>query len=320
MVLGRLKTKTGTEDSSFWGRLQAGLSKTRSVLLTDMRDLFNNAAGTENGLLDELESRLIMADVGVESTLTIIGALKQAIKSHEINSAEDVLRLLYEQMVYILKPIECPLVFPADRPGPFTLLVIGVNGTGKTTTIGKLANLYKDDYRVLLVAGDTFRAAAVEQLTAWGEKNNVPVICTKQGADSSAVVYDGLAEAKKIGAEIVIADTAGRLQNKSNLIDELKKIRRTMSKFDADMQVETLLVLDASNGQNALVQAQQFHTEIGVSGIVMTKLDGTAKGGIVFALASKLAIPLRYICSGETITDISQFKAEAFVSALLNLK
>jgi fused signal recognition particle receptor len=223
-------------------------------------------------------------------------------------------------MLAILKPIECPLALPDNKTGPFIILVIGVNGAGKTTTIGKLANLYKDDYRVLLIAGDTFRAAAIEQLNIWGDRNKVPVISHKQGADSSAVIYDGLLEADKINAKIVIADTAGRLQNKSNLIDELKKIRRTISRFNSELPVETLLVLDASNGQNALVQAQQFHAEIGLSGIVLTKLDGTAKGGIVFALASKLGIPLRYLGTGEGITDICQFRAEEFVSALLNQK
>lgn len=287
-------------------------------MLTDIGELFNKGDRADSELLDELEARLLMADVGVESTRQIIDALKQAVKKDKIKTADDVVTILYEQMVGILKKIEHPVDFPENQPAPFTFLVIGVNGAGKTTTIGKLANLFKDKKSVLLVAGDTFRAAAIEQLSVWGEKNNVPVISHKQGSDSAAVIYDGLLEAKKTGVDIVIADTAGRLQNKNNLIGELKKIKRTISNFDADLPVETLLVLDASNGQNALVQAQQFHAEIGVNGIVLTKLDGTAKGGIVFALALKLGIPLRYIGTGESIADISLFKSEEFVSALLN--
>jgi fused signal recognition particle receptor len=219
-------------------------------------------------------------------------------------------------MIEQLRPVAAPLIIPAS-PKPFTILVVGVNGAGKTTTIGKLAALYKDQYKVLLAAGDTFRAAAGEQLKAWGDRVDVPVIMHAQGADSAAVIYDSLRAARAAGADILIADTAGRLQNKSNLIEELKKIRRIINKFDPAIAVETLLVLDAGNGQNALSQAREFHDAIGISGLVLTKLDGTAKGGIIFALADKLRIPVRFIGTGETIADIAPFNAEDFTSALL---
>jgi fused signal recognition particle receptor len=220
-------------------------------------------------------------------------------------------------MVKLLFTIESPLTVPAS-PKPFTILVVGVNGAGKTTTIGKLANLYSSQYKVLLAAGDTFRAAAIEQLKSWGDRINVPVVSHVHGTDSAAVIYDSLVKARATNADIVIADTAGRLQNKSNLIEELKKIRRTISKFDPDIPVETLLVLDSGNGQNALTQARQFHEAIGVTGLVLTKLDGTAKGGIIFALANKLGTPLRFITTGEEISDISTFNAENFITALLS--
>ncbi|MGK0297546.1 MAG: fused signal recognition particle receptor [Gammaproteobacteria bacterium] len=318
MLFGKRRPVDDKEQSNLWQNLQSGLSKTRAALLTDVRELFKDNDFSSTEILEELESRLLMADVGVESTSQIIDALKLAIKKQSICSEQDVLNLLHDQMVEILSKIECPINIQDKNDALFTFLVVGVNGAGKTTSIGKLANLYKTDNKLLLVAADTFRAAAIEQLKSWGDKINIPVIFHSHGADSAAVIYDGLVEAKKTGANILIADTAGRLQNKNNLMDELKKIRRIISKFDSDMPVEILLVLDASNGQNALVQAQQFHSQIGINGIILTKLDGTAKGGIVFALATKLKIPLRYICTGENIMDISPFNAERFVSALLN--
>ncbi|MGY8814790.1 MAG: signal recognition particle-docking protein FtsY [Gammaproteobacteria bacterium] len=318
MLFGKRRPVDDKEKPNLWQNLQSGLSKTRAALLTDVRDLLKNNDFSSTEILEELESRLLMADVGVESTSQIIDALKLAIKKQSINSAEDVLNLLHDQMVEILSKIECPINTHIENQTLSTFLVVGVNGAGKTTSIGKLANLYKKNNKLLLVAADTFRAAAIEQLRSWGDNINIPVVFHSHGADSAAVIYDGLIEAKKIGANILIADTAGRLQNKSNLMDELKKIRRIIGKFDSDMPVEILLVLDASNGQNALVQAQQFHSEIGISGIILTKLDGTAKGGIVFALATKLKLPLHFICTGEKISDISPFNAEHFVAALLN--
>jgi len=298
-------------------RLRSGLTKTRSLLFTDITELFNSGGPTGAGLMEEIETRLLLADVGTESTSHIIGALTQAARGGRFSSADDVLKVLHQQMVKLLFTIESPLTVPAS-PKPFTILVVGVNGAGKTTTIGKLANLYSSQYKVLLAAGDTFRAAAIEQLKSWGDRINVPVVSHVHGTDSAAVIYDSLVKARATNADIVIADTAGRLQNKSNLIEELKKIRRTISKFDPDIPVETLLVLDSGNGQNALTQARQFHEAIGVTGLVLTKLDGTAKGGIIFALANKLGTPLRFITTGEEISDISTFNAENFITALLS--
>ena len=308
------------KQSGIWSKLQSGLEKTRSLLFSDLNDLFKNRDWTNEELLEEIETRLLMADVGVESTTAIIEALVGAGKKQKFNSAEDLIKVLHNQMVGILQKLESPLEIPTHSKKPFTILMVGVNGAGKTTTIGKLANLYKQEYSLILVAGDTFRAAAIDQLKSWGDRNKVPVISHSQGADSAAVIFDGLEAARIQNADIVIADTAGRLQNKNNLIDELKKIRRSINKFDADILLEILLVLDASNGQNALVQAQQFNKEIGINGIVLTKLDGTAKGGIVFSLASKLGVPLRYIGTGEGISDLSPFNAEEFVTALLAQK
>ncbi len=220
-------------------------------------------------------------------------------------------------MVELLKPVESPLVIPA-APKPCVILVVGANGVGKTTTIGKLAGYYaQQGYSILLAAGDTFRAAAIDQLKSWGNSAGIPVISQLQGADSAAVIFDGLCAAQARGTDILIADTAGRLHNKNNLMEELKKIRRTFTRFDPLPAVETLLVLDAGNGQNALAQARQFHEAVGITGIVLSKLDGTARGGIVFALAGSLAIPLRFIGTGEKISDLAPFDAEKFVNALL---
>ncbi len=311
------KNKTAETTPGLWQRLRSGLDKTRVILFTDLGDLLNLKNHTRAELLEEIETRLLIADVGVESTTKIISTLNQAVQKNRINSASDLLSILQEKMVDILKNVEAPLVIPAT-PRPFTILVVGVNGAGKTTTIGKLANLYRQDYAVILAAGDTFRAAAIEQLQSWGDRINIPVIVQSHGSDSSAVIFDSLQAARDRNSDILIADTAGRLQNKSNLIEELKKIRRTINKFDSDAVVETLLVLDASNGQNALAQATQFHEAIGITGIVLTKLDGTAKGGIVFAIAEKLGIPVRFLGTGEKITDITPFNAEDFVKALLS--
>ena len=309
--------KSSAPAPGLWQRLRSGLDKTRAILFTDLGELFNLKNHSRAELLEEVENRLLLADLGIESTACIISSLNQAMQKNRINSAQDLVALLHDQMVNLLKPVEAaPLVPGGSRP--FTLLVVGVNGAGKTTTIGKLANLYKQDYNVVLAAGDTFRAAAIEQLQSWGDRIHIPVIAHRHGADSSAVIYDSLQAAREQNADILIADTAGRLQNKNNLIEELKKIRRTINKFDSGAEVETLLVLDASNGQNALAQAQQFHDAIGITGIVLTKLDGTAKGGIVFAIASKLGIPIRFLGTGEKITDLSPFNAENFVKALLS--
>jgi len=313
------KNKAGPEKklSGLWQSLQNGLSKTRDVLFTDITELVGRNDWSESELLEEIETRLLLADVGVEATSRIIDALAASSRKKRIQSAEELFGLLHEQMLAILTPIESLLEIPAS-PRPFVILVVGVNGAGKTTSIGKIANFYRNGNSILLAAGDTFRAAAIEQLQSWGTRNKLAVVAHSHGADSSAVIYDSLQAARSRDVDILIADTAGRLQNKVNLIEELKKIRRTINKFDATLAVETLLVIDAGNGQNALSQAQQFHEAIGITGLVLTKLDGTARGGIIFPLALKLGIPLRFIGTGEQITDLAPFNAEDFVTALLS--
>jgi fused signal recognition particle receptor len=306
--------------SGIWNSLKSGLGKTRDILFSDVNELFNKSYSDPGDLLDELECRLLIADVGIEATDKIISGLKADIKKHRPDSPEQILELLKQQMVNVLKAIESPLDISNQGHAPVTILVIGVNGAGKTTTIGKLTNLYKNDFKTIIAAGDTFRAAAIEQLVSWGDRNNVPVISKAQGSDSAAVIFESLQEAKQKSFNLLIADTAGRLQNKSNLIDELKKIRRTISKFDANIRVITLLVIDAATGQNALSQASQFNAEIGIDGMVLTKLDGTAKGGIIFAIAEKIGVPLHFIGTGESINDISPFSADDFVTALLSVK
>ncbi len=305
---------------SVWKSLKSGLNKTRDILLSDIGDLLSlNNLGTDE-LLEELETRLLLADVGIDATEKIINGLKTDIKKQRPDSAEEALILLKQQMINVLKAIESPINLSVSAHKPLTILVIGVNGAGKTTTIGKLTNLYKNSFKTMIAAGDTFRAAAIEQLIAWGDRNSVPVVSRAQGADSAAVIYDALQTARQQNIDLLIADTAGRLQNKNNLIDELKKIRRTITKFDPELNVITLLIIDAATGQNALNQAVQFNSDIGIDGLVLTKLDGTAKGGIIFAIAESLGIPLHYIGTGESINDISPFNAQDFVSALLSIK
>ena len=311
---------TGNNDADgtgVWRRLRQGLQKTRSVLTADLSDLFSGKHPIDAALLEEIETRLIMADVGIESTAAIVAALQQAVKRSPGMDNEDLLALLRGQMVDLLRPVESPLTVTGANK-PFVILVIGVNGAGKTTTIGKLAGrLLKDGKSVLLAAGDTFRAAAIDQIRTWGERNNVPVIAQQQGADAAAVIYDALASARSRNTDVVIADTAGRLHTKHNLMEELKKIRRTIAKFDPDLPLETLLVLDACTGRNAVTQARRFNEAMAVSGLVLTKLDGSAKGGMIFALAHELAIPVRFIGVGEQLDDLRPFHAAEFVDALL---
>lgn len=317
-MLFRKKNKPpGADDNGVWRRLQQGLQKTRSILTADLSDLFSGKHPIDEALLEDIETRLIMADAGTEATAGIIDALKRAVKKSPGLDNQALVAVLREQMEQILRPVESPLVISGAKK-PFVVLVIGVNGAGKTTTIGKLAYKFLNDGKtVLLAAGDTFRAAAIEQIQSWGRRINVPVIAQQHGADAAAVIYDALASARSRNTDIVIADTAGRLHTKDNLLEELKKIRRTITKFDPDLPVETLLVLDAGTGQNAIVQARQFNEAAAVSGVVLTKLDGTAKGGIIFALAHKLAIPVRFIGIGEQLDDLRTFNAADFISALL---
>lgn len=265
--------------------------------------------------LNELKNRLLMADIGVKTTDQIIQLLKREYKE---GSTENPLVQLRKVLLPILKPVEKALSISKTPNKPFLILVVGVNGVGKTTTVGKLANLLLNQGKtVMLAAGDTFRAAAIQQLQTWGDLNNLTVIAQTHGADPAAVIFDALQSARANNIDVLIADTAGRLHNKNNLMEEMKKIYRISNKFDKDLQSEVLLILDAGTGQNALVQAKQFNETIGIDGIVLTKLDGTAKGGIVFSLADQLNIPIRFIGVGEKIEDLRPFNAAEFIDALL---
>ncbi|GGA86275.1 hypothetical protein GCM10011369_30390 [Neiella marina] len=260
---------------------------------------------------------MLMADVGIDTTTKIIDHLTQHADRKQLTDGEALYGVLKQQMADLLAPVDQPLQTTAD--GPFVLLMVGVNGVGKTTTIGKLAKQFQREGKsVMLAAGDTFRAAAVEQLQVWGERNNVPVVAQHTGADSASVIYDALQSAKSRNVDVLIADTAGRLQNKAHLMEELKKIVRVLQKLDANTPHEVMLTLDAGTGQNALSQAQLFNDAIGLTGITLSKLDGTAKGGVIFAIADKFNIPIRYIGVGEGIDDLRPFAAKEFVDALFS--
>ena len=309
---------TEATKKGMFGRLRDRLSKTRASLTDGMADLVLGKKTIDDELLEELETRLLSADVGVEATSRIIADLTKRISRKELNDPEALFNALCEDMIEILKPVDQPLQIDSSK-SPFVILVIGINGAGKTTTIGKLAKRFQNDGKsVMLAAGDTFRAAAVEQLQTWGERNNIPVIAQGTGADSASVIFDAIESAKSKKIDIIIADTAGRLHTQSNLMDELIKIKRVMGKLDGSAPHETLLVMDAGFGQNGLIQAQQFNESMGLSGLVLTKLDGTAKGGILFAIAEKLATPIRFIGVGEGIDDLQEFNATEFVDALLD--
>jgi fused signal recognition particle receptor len=304
------------ERPSLFKRLRAKLNSGNSWLTYDLANLLPGGR-IDEAVLEELETRLITADVGVETTERILDGLRKKVQRKELGNLDALLAALRSELLEILKPSAAPLVIDGSIK-PFAILVVGVNGAGKTTTIGKLAHYMRaQDMKVVLAAGDTFRAAAVEQLQVWGERNGVPVIAQATGADPAAVVFDGLQAAKARGADVLMADTAGRLHTQSNLMEELKKVKRVMGRVDPSAPHEVLLVLDASQGQNALQQARLFNEALGVTGVVITKLDGTAKGGIVFALASELQLPIRFIGVGESIEDFNEFDAEAFVDALL---
>ncbi|MCH8930942.1 MAG: signal recognition particle-docking protein FtsY [Proteobacteria bacterium] len=310
------RDESGQKPAGFLQRVRQRLNKGDSWLTRDLAD-FVPGGRIDDAVMDELETRLLLADVGVDATREIIDALNRRVVRKELKDLDALLAALEESLFEILAPCEQPLSIPQGT-GPFTILVVGVNGAGKTTTIGKLARRLTDDgYRVMLAAGDTFRAAAIEQLQVWGERNNVPVIAQKPGADPAAVIFDAMAAAKARGIDVLLADTAGRLQSQSHLMEELKKIRRVMRKADEHAPQETLLVLDAGLGQNALSQARQFDEAIGLSGLVVTKLDGTAKGGIVVALAGKMSLPLRFIGVGESAEDLGPFDARTFARTLV---
>ncbi len=310
------KDESRQKPTGFLQRVRQRLNKGDSWLTRDLAD-FVPGGKIDDAVMEELETRLLLADVGVDATREIIDALNRRVVRKELKDLDALLAALEESLFEILAPCEQPLSIPQGT-GPFTILVVGVNGAGKTTTIGKLARRLTDDgYRVMLAAGDTFRAAAIEQLQVWGERNNVPVIAQKPGADPAAVIFDAMAAAKARGIDVLLADTAGRLQSQSHLMEELKKIRRVMRKADENAPQETLLVLDAGLGQNALSQACQFDEAIGLSGLVVTKLDGTAKGGIVVALAGKMSLPLRFIGVGESAEDLGPFDARTFARTLV---
>ena len=303
-----------SEDGLF-SRMKRGLSRTSDSLFQGMGNLFLGRKEIDAELLEELESLLLMADVGIDATTEIIGNLTQRVSRKELTHPEALHSALREELLQLLKPCQQPLDVAGKKP--YVILMVGVNGVGKTTTIGKLAMRYKAEGRsVMLAAGDTFRAAAVEQLQVWGERNSVPVVAQHTGADSASVLYDALQAAKSRNVDVLIADTAGRLHNKDNLMEELKKVVRVMSKLDPEAPHEVMLVLDAGTGQNALAQASHFQAAVGVSGISLTKLDGTAKGGVIFAIAKKLSLPIRFIGVGEAAQDLRPFEAEEFIDAL----
>ena len=304
------------EKPSFFARLKQGLSKTSASLGEGMASLFLGKKAIDDDLLDDLETRLLTADVGVEATTAIIGNLTKRVARKELADSGALYKALQEELVSLLKPVEQPLVIDTAKQ-PYVILVVGVNGVGKTTTIGKLAKkLQLEGKKVMLAAGDTFRAAAVEQLQVWGERNNIAVIAQHTGADSASVIFDAVQAAKSRGIDVLIADTAGRLHTKDNLMEELKKVRRVIGKLDETAPHEVLLVLDAGTGQNAINQAKQFNQTVNLTGLALTKLDGTAKGGVIFALAKQFGLPIRYIGVGEGIDDLRPFEAQAFVQAL----
>jgi fused signal recognition particle receptor len=305
-----------SKQPGFFARLKQGLSKTSASLGEGMASLFLGKKAIDDDMLDELETRLLTADVGVEATTLIVKNLTQKVARKQLTDSDALYASLQGELTAMLKPVEQPLVIKSEHK-PFVILVVGVNGAGKTTTIGKLAKkLQLDGKKVMLAAGDTFRAAAVEQLQVWGERNSIPVIAQHTGADSASVIFDAVQAAKARGIDVLIADTAGRLHTKDNLMEELKKVRRVISKLDADAPHEVLLVLDAGTGQNAINQAKQFNQTVNLTGLALTKLDGTAKGGVIFALAKQFGLPIRYIGVGEGIDDLRTFEAEAFVQAL----
>ena len=300
----------------FIKRLRARINKGDSWLTYDLANLAPGGKIDED-TLDELEALLVMADVGVDTTERIIADLQKSLARKELKDLDALQRGLRKSLVDILEPVEQPLVI--ERPaGPYVILMVGVNGAGKTTTIGKLARRFRDEgYSVMLAAGDTFRAAAVEQLQTWGERNDVPVIAQQAGADPAAVIFDAMEAAKARDIDILLADTAGRLQSQTGLMDEIAKVKRVIARRDETAPHEIMLVLDASQGQNALVQAEKFHEALGLTGLTITKLDGSAKGGILLAIANRLAVPVRFIGIGEAAEDMQPFVAADFVDALL---
>ena len=314
--------KSGRKDeaeapSGLFASLRQRLSKTRENLSSGLADLLLGKKQIDDDLLEQLEDQLLMADVGMQATQKITTRLTESVARRQLGDSDSLIAALKGTMAEILEPCARPLQIDAAQK-PYVILMVGVNGAGKTTTVGKLAQQFKSQgKKVMLAAGDTFRAAAVEQLQTWGDRLDLPVIKQGQGADSASVIFDALQSAQARGIDVLIADTAGRLHTQMNLMDELEKIKRVMSKLDPEAPHETLLVLDAVTGQNALAQASHFRDSIGISGIVLTKLDGTAKGGMIFSVAEQLQTPIRFIGVGETVDDLRPFDHQEFVDALL---
>ncbi|MFT6103332.1 MAG: fused signal recognition particle receptor [Candidatus Endobugula sp.] len=314
---------TEKPELTFFQRIKKGLSRTSSQLVEGVASALLGKKQIDDELLEELETQLLMADVGIDATTQIIDNLTKAVERKQLNDGDSLYAALQQQLRDLLVGTEQQVVIEPQyvdgKKMPMVILVVGVNGVGKTTTIGKLTKrLQKEGKQVMLAAGDTFRAAAVEQLTIWGERNNVPVVAQDTGADSASVIFDAVSSAQAKGIDVLIADTAGRLHNKSHLMDELTKVKRVMAKLDPNAPHEVLLVLDAGTGQNALSQAEHFIKAAGVTGLVLTKLDGTAKGGIVFALSERFTLPIRFIGVGEGIDDLQPFVADDFVDALFS--
>ena len=300
-----------------FARLAQGLKRTRSGITDGVASLVLGKKAIDDEVLEEIETLLLTSDVGIEATQEIVADLTQRVSRKQLKDADALFDALRENMLHILEPVAKPLQAETAEK-PFVILMVGINGAGKTTTIGKLAKRFQNEGKsVMLAAGDTFRAAAVEQLQEWGRRNDIPVVAQHSGADSASVIFDALQSARSKGVDVLIADTAGRLHTQANLMEELKKVRRVMTKIDEHAPHEVMLVLDASIGQNAVVQAEQFREAVGVTGIALTKLDGTAKGGVIFAIAKRLGLPIRFIGVGEGIDDLRPFNAGEFVDALL---
>ena len=309
-------TDESVQKKGFFRRLRERLNQGESWLTYDLAHLLPGGKVGEE-FIEEMETRLLTGDVGVAATQQIVEGLERKLWRDELGDSRAVLNTIRGTMLDILGPCEAPLVIAPDVR-PFVMLVVGVNGSGKTTTIGKIARKLKDDgLSVMLAAGDTFRAAAVEQLQTWGRRNDVPVIAQGTGADPAAVVYDAFEAARARGIDVLLADTAGRLHTQENLMDELRKVKRVLGRLDPAAPHEVLLVLDGGSGQNALLQARRFNEAVGLTGVAITKLDGTAKGGIVLAIAQELGVPVRYIGIGESIEDLAPFEAGPFIDALL---
>ena len=301
-------------EGGFFSRLIKGLVKTKQSIGSGFRNFFSGKK-IDDQLFEELEEQLLVADLGMPTTTKIINNLTEHATKQQLRDAELLYQQLKIELAEVLKPVAQPLVIEEKKP--YVILMVGVNGVGKTTTIGKLARKFQAEGKsVMLAAGDTFRAAAVEQLQVWGERNHIPVVAQSTGSDSASVIFDAMQSAAAKGIDVLIADTAGRLQNKNNLMDELKKIVRVMKKYDDSAPHEIMLTLDAGTGQNAISQAKLFHEAVGLTGITLTKLDGTAKGGVIFAIADQFNIPIRYIGVGEKIDDLRPFHADEFIEAL----